>query len=302
MRHKPVLLNEVRNLLGLEPGAVVVDGTLGSGGHAAELVKAIGNSGLLIGLDQDPASIERCKEKFSDCSNVSLFHSNFVDLDKILDSLNIPQVDAVLLDIGISSDQLEDATRGFSFDRDGPLDMRMNPHGALQAKDLIADLSQNELESIFRDYGNERYARKIARMIVEERRHMAIQTTNDLVQVIARTIPGAGKYSQGQRPPWLKKNPATKVFQALRIAVNDEINTLKRTLPSVWGRIKCGGKLAVITFHSLEDRAVKWTFRQWHADQEGSLLTKKPIVPTEEEVRANNRARSAKLRGIQKRI
>ena len=297
MPHKPALLQETLQYLNLRPGLIVVDGTIGSGGHAAEILKRIGEEGKLIGLDQDPASLERCREVFERDGNVSLHHKNFADIQELLDALNISSVDAVLLDVGFSSDQIENGKRGFSFERSGPLDMRMNPEIGITAADLVNKLSERELKDLFWNYGNERHSGRIAASICRERSTHRIETTDDLVRAVENASPHRGKYAPFHRR---RIHPATRVFQALRIAVNDELNILKEGLPRIWKRIAKGGRFGVISFHSLEDRIVKVQFRSWSQNKEGALITKKPLIPSLEEQQNNPRSRSAKLRVIEK--
>ncbi len=278
----------------------VIDGTVGSGGHALEILKVIGPHGRLIAVDQDPAAIARCREILKNFPQVSLHTGNFLHLENILDPLNLQAVDAVILDVGLSSDQLEDAHRGFSFGKEGPLDMRMNPEVPLSAQDLVNDLSQEALEKIFFDYGEERRAKRFAREIVSGRRRKSIETTGELVGLLERVLPRGFSAAKGQRPIWARRHPATRVFQALRIAVNDELGVLQRGLPKIWGRVRVGGRMAVMTFHSLEDRIVKNHFRDWCRAGEALAVTKKPIIPMRQEVLANPRSRSAKLRTVEK--
>ncbi len=256
----------------------------------------IGPEGRLIGLDQDPSSIERARETLGNALQVSLHHENFESLGKILDVLNIPLVDAVILDVGFSSDQIEDPMRGFSFERPGPLDMRMNPDAPVRAGDLINDLSQDELVRIFREYGQERQAERFAGAICERREQRPFETTDDLAQVIEGCLPRSLRFEKGRRPAWMRRHPATRVFQALRIAVNRELDVLRTSLPLIWGRLKPGGRLAVITFHSLEDKIVKEIFRGLKQAGDAVLVTKKPLVASREEQRMNPRSRSAELR------
>lgn len=297
MRHKSVLLEEVLRGLNLKRGMIVVDGTLGSAGHSVEILKLIGAEGRLIGLDQDPAALERSRERLKEFEKqVSLHHANFEQLDEVLDLLNIKEVDAVILDIGFSSDQLEDASRGFSFERRGPLDMRMNPDLEVTAQDLINKLSERELSDIFWIYGEERFSRRFAKAIVERRASKPLETTSDLVETLERALPfRRPKYGPGGRI-----NPATRVFQALRVAVNSELQVLKNGLTRIWPRIRKGGRFAVISFHSLEDRIVKHQFQAWVKSGEGNQITKKPITATEQEIENNPRSRSAKLRVVEK--
>lgn len=298
--HKPVLLIEVLEFLRLQAGMTVVDGTLGNGGHAIEILKRIGSQGRLIGMDQDPSAIGKCRERLLDFPQVVFRQENFENVERVLDRLNIPSVDAVILDVGFSSDQLEDGTRGFSFEREGPLDMRMNPFTTTRARDLVNKLSAQKLEKLFCDYGEERYARRFAQGVCRARELNPIQTTQDLVHALMETLPYGLRAPRGRRPARARRHPATRVFQALRIAVNDELRVLDRALPLFWQRLKPGGRMAVISFHSLEDRIVKNHFRQWYRDKKALRITKSPITPSRDEVRDNPRARSAKLRVVEK--
>lgn len=303
MLHKPVLVNEVLLCLNLKRGAVVIDGTLGSGGHSLEILNAIGPEGRLIGLDQDPAALERSRqhlEKYQ--SQISLHHANFENVDRVLGSLNISKVDAVLLDVGFSSDQLEDASRGFSLDRSGPLDMRMNPEMETSARDLVNKLSEKELADTFWYFGEERLSRRYAKAICEHRLQHPIETTADLVQALEAGFPFPIRKTEHSRGYKSKIHPFTKVFQALRIAVNQELKVLQHALPKSLELLAPGGRLAVIAFHSLEDRIVKHQFQHWVQTGEGTRVTKKPIIATEEEIAENPRSRSAKLRAIEKPV
>lgn len=300
MPHRPVLVAESLTYLRLTPGQTVVDGTLGSAGHALEIAKVIGPGGRLIGLDQDPAAVRRSAERLKDYPGVSLHVENFRNLETVLDELNIPAVDAVILDVGISTDQLEDGARGFSFDRDGPLDMRMDPGARICARDLVNDLSQEELERLFWEYGNERWARKFARAICDARRCESIETTSALTGILEQTVPGRFRYPKGRRPGWMRRHPATRVFQALRIATNNELAVLEEGLTAIWKRINPGGHFVVIAFHSLEDRIVKRMFRTWCFSKQASCLTKKPVTASAVERIANPSSRSAKLRAVEK--
>ncbi len=270
----------------------MVDATLGSGGHALRILKRIGPEGRLIGIDQDPEALKHAKENLKNFSQVEYVHENFSQLDQVLMSLNLREVDAVLLDIGISSEQLEVASRGFSFMKAGPLDMRMNPSGPVTAEELVNDLSQVELENLFWEYGEERWARRIAYAICEERIKSPIETTEGLVRVIQKAVP--------KRFHFKGKHPATRVFQALRIKVNEELESLDQALSKVPALLSKGGRFAVISFHSLEDRKVKQTFRGWADKKEMKLLTKKAVKPTEVEIERNPRSRSARLRVVEK--
>ena len=300
MLHKPVLVQEVLQALKIEPGDLVVDGTLGSAGHSTQILKLLGPSGRLISIDRDPASIERCKGLFGGDPRVSLYNGNFGNFKAIMDSLNISKVDAILIDIGFSSDQVESSERGFSFDREGPLDMRMNPEDPVSARDLVNDLSEKELEEIFSEYGEERRAARFAKAICHERRLRPLETTGDLVRVLEKNLPAAFSAEKGHRPSWARRHPATRVFQALRIAVNGELSALKSGLPEMFDSLKPGGRLGVISFHSLEDRIVKYQFKEWIQAGKALSHSKKPVVAQEEERLSNRRSRSAKLRALEK--
>ena len=290
--HVPVLREEVLGFLDLESGQTVVDATLGSGGHALEILKRIGPEGRLIGIDQDPDAIERARKNLKSFPRTDFFQKNFTQLDSILQSLNLPAVDAVIMDVGLSSDQLQEASRGFSFLTEGPLDMRMNPQGPVTAKDLVNRLSQEELAGLFKIYGEERWAKRIAGVLVRTRIKKPVETTGELVRVIQEAVP--------RRFHFGRLHPATRVFQALRIRVNQELESLEAGLTKAFEALGPGGRLAVISFHSLEDRIVKQTFRSWKAEGRGRVLTPKPVRPTSEECERNPRARSAKLRAIEK--
>ena len=294
--HKPVLLQEVLHLLEPQPGEWIVDGTVGSGGHAEALAQAVGPEGKLIGIDQDPTSIERAIERLKYFPWVILRISNFIHLTKILSELNLNEVHAVLLDVGFSSDQMSESSRGFSFDQNGPLDMRLGPEAQFTAAEIVNEWPQEELEKIFWEYGEEAGSRRFAQSIVDARRKKTIVTTYDLVEVLA----GPKAYWKPGKKVGGKRHFATRVFQALRIAVNQELENLRQGLQEAWTVLKPGGRLGVITFHSLEDRIVKYQFREWQTGRVGECINKKPIVPTREEQRMNRRSRSAKLRGIQK--
>lgn len=291
--HKPVLLDSVLSQLTLKAGQIVIDGTVGSGGHAEAILKAISPEGILIGLDQDEEALKRSEECLKRVGGKFILkHSNFRNLDQVLSILNIHKVHAVLLDIGVSSDQLGDPKRGFSFQAEGPLDMRMDQAEGLPAGILVAEASVEELTSIFRNFGEERYARKIAYAIVRERTKKPIETTRALKELIERVTPARYRYG--------RIHPATRVFQAIRIAVNDELGALREGLPKAFEALERNGRLAVISFHSLEDRLVKRFFIEKKNLGVGAIVTKKPIVPSDQEMEANPRARSAKLRVIER--
>lgn len=290
--HEAVLSKEVLSLLQLRPDQIVVDGTLGSGGHAREILNCIGTKGHLIGIDRDPEAIQRVRQNLKAFSQVEYVQDNFSELDKILRSLNVDAVDAVILDVGLSSEQLEEGSRGFSFLKEGPLDMRMDPSQPLTARDLVNDLSQGELEELFRKYGEERWARRIAGALCKEREERPIETTQDLVRVIHKAVP--------RRFHFRHRHPATRVFQALRIRVNDELKALTIVLPKALQALSPKGRLAVVSFHSLEDRIVKQTFQAWSREGRIRILTRKPLRPGPEEIQRNPRSRSARLRVIEK--
>ena len=300
MRHNPVLLKEVLEHLDVQPGDVVLDGTLGSGGHAEAILGKIGPAGRLIGLDQDPDAIARCRKLFGEDPRVMLVHENFRNLKKVFPELGVTAFDAALLDIGTSSEQLADEKRGFSFQTKGELDMRMNPEIGCKAAELIAEMPEEKLANLIYEYGEERASRRFAHAIVEARRHQSIQTTEDLINVIEQSLPRGLQFQKGHRPSWARRHPATRVFQALRIAVNDELNALRDGMAGVFEHLAKGGRFGVISFHSLEDRIVKQQFRKWDDEEQGKLIFRKPIVANRSEIIDNPRARSAKLRVIEK--
>jgi 16S rRNA (cytosine1402-N4)-methyltransferase len=275
-------VNEVVQALQPTHGSVIVDGTVGAGGHAAVLARSVGASGRIVGLDRDPAMLALAARTTAGLP-VTLVQSPYSAFGSVLDNLGIGSVDGVLLDLGLSSDQLGWSERGFSFTNDGPLDMRFDPASEVTAADLVSTLDSEELARLFFELGEERFSRRIARRIVEARRTEPIRTTARLADLVRRSIPGK----------WGPIDPATRVFQALRIAVNEELEHLDSALESIADRLRPGGRVAIISFHSLEDRRVKWAFRN---DRRLTVVTRKPAVATAEEVAANPRARSAKLR------
>jgi 16S rRNA (cytosine1402-N4)-methyltransferase len=283
-QHVPVMLREVLELLDPQPGQVVVDATVGAGGHARAILDRIGATGRLIGIDQDPDMLSRAAHALSG-GPVVLVQRNFEDLRAVLDELEIPAVDRILADVGFSSDQLADPRRGFSFQSEGPLDMRLDPTGGQPAHQLVNRLGERELADIFWTYGEERHSRRVARRIAEARQKTPIMTTTQLADLVRACVPRSRKHPI---------DPATRVFQALRIAVNDELGALERFLEAAPGCLKAGGRIAVISFHSLEDRLVKQAFRR--RPELFTDLTRKPLQASVEESRSNPRARSAKLR------
>jgi len=285
--HLPVMLNEVLDFLDLKSGDTVLDATLGGGGHSKEMLKKITPGGMLLAMDADPAAIDRARENFKDFTgSFKLVNSNFRRLGEALDREGIDKVDAALFDIGISSYQMDEGARGFSIKNPGPLDMRMDPGQKISAKDLVNRLREEELSDIIKDLGEERFHRRIARAIVERRREKKIETTDDLASVICRAVGGR----RG------KLDPATRTFQAIRIAVNDELGALRGALEQIVDRLKTGGRVAVISFHSLEDRIVKNKFKEYSAGGFIKILTKKPVRPTDAESTDNPRSRSGRLR------
>lgn len=292
-QHIPVMVKEVEELLALKPGAVVVDATLGLGGHAFVMAGHIGAGGCLVGLDQDEDAIVKAKERLKDVlPRVHIVKSNFSKVDTVLDGLGIKEVDAFLFDIGVSSMQIDMSARGFSFREDGPLDMRMDPSEKISARDLINDLSEEELARIFWEYGEERFSRRIAAVIVRTRAARQITTTKELAELIKTAVPRGYDHT--------RIDPATRSFQALRIAVNHELDVLTEGLQKAFERLKKNGRVCVISFHSLEDRIVKDMFRELHRSGRGKILTKKPLRPSDEEASANSRARSARLRALER--
>ena len=296
--HKSVLLKEVITTLDIQPSDKVVDGTLGGGGYFREICKLVGKEGFIIGLDQDDSVIQKMEETVSQLDSqceIKLINENFRHLDKVLSGLNIEKVDKIVFDLGISSDQLDDSGRGFSFQRDEPLFMTLKKNlteNDLTAEEIVNDWERSSLIDIISGYGDERFARKIVDGIVEARRKKRIETTFELVEVIKKSVPN---WYQSQ-----KIHFATKTFQALRIAVNDEILSLQDGLEKGWDCLNQKGRMVVVSFHSKEDRVVKRFFKDKKLKKVGILIVKKPIVPTRDEVKDNSRSRSAKLRVIEK--
>jgi 16S rRNA (cytosine1402-N4)-methyltransferase len=280
------LLREVVSWLAPESSSIVVDGTAGAGGHASALAKLLGPDGLLIGLDRDPEMLDLAAQATQGLP-VTLINRSYAELGRVLDDLEIDGVDGIVLDLGLSSDQLAWSHRGFSFVEDGPLDMRYDPRTRESAADLVNDLDEKELADLIFEYGEERHSRRIAKRIVEARRVEPIITTARLAEIVRKGVPGK----------WGQIDPATRTFQALRIAVNGELELLDEFLATVASYLNPGGKVAIISFHSLEDRRVKHSFRD---DAELTVLTKKPVLATDEELAQNPRARSAKMRVAQR--
>jgi 16S rRNA (cytosine1402-N4)-methyltransferase len=285
VRHVPVLLEEVLRWLAPAAGQIWVDATVGAGGHALPLAEAVGPEGRLIALDQDPTMLALARSRLAG-RPVTFIQSRFDRLPHILSTLGIEQVDGLLADLGFASDQVDDPQRGLSFRQDGPLDMRMDPTADLTAEEIVNSWSERDLARLLWEYGEERYSRRIARQIVEQRRRHPLRRTTELAELVRRCVPRRGSI-----------DPATRTFQALRIAVNEELQALERLLAVLPDLIRPGGRVGFICFHSLEDRPVKQAFRQAELWQ---VLTRKPITPSEEEMARNPRARSARLRVAQR--
>ena len=289
LKHIPVMVEEVMDLLRCEPGRTYVDCTLGGGGHAEEILMRTDPDGVVIGMEWDQKAIDEAGKRLKLYgSRARIFRENFIHLSEILKAVKIESVDGILLDLGLSSIQLEREERGFSFRGEGPLDMRMDERRDCTAADLANGLPLAELERILFEYGEERWARRIARAIVSEREKNPIQTTVALRKIVYSTIP---KRFQSRRI-----DPATRTFQALRIRVNEELENLKEMLESGWKVLRKEGRICIISFHSLEDRMVKGAFRRLESEGMMRILTKRPLTPSEEEQKKNPRARSAKLR------
>lgn len=294
--HKTVLLKESIDGLNIQDGDIYLDGTLGSAGHTDYVLSKYKNI-TAIGLDRDTEALKRSKErlaKYND-SKIHLIESSYGEISSVLDKLNIEKVNRIMLDLGLSSDQFETSGRGFTFKNDEPLLMTFKKdlvEGDLTAKIIVNTWEENNIADVIYGYGEEKYSRRIARAIVNYRQKKSIETTSELVEIIASAVPSF--YRHG------RLHPSTKTFQALRIAVNDELNTLKKGLVNGFERLEKGGRIAVISFHSLEDRIVK-NFNKERADAgDGLIITKRPITPTDEEISNNPRSRSAKLRILEK--
>ena len=307
LSHKPVLLEECIQALNIRPDGVYLDGTLGRAGHSREIARRLAG-GRLICVDRDQAALDAAQERLREwMDKVTLVHSNFDRLDEILDKLSLPGVDGMLFDLGVSSPQLDDGARGFSYRTDAPLDMRMDQSEGLTAAQVVNTWPQEELRRILTQYGEERYAPSIAAAIVRRRQERPIETTLELVDVIKSGMPARALKE--------KQHPAKRSFQAIRIAVNDELSSVDRMIQAAVPRLNQGGRLAVITFHSLEDRIVKTGLAAFAKGcicppdfpvcvcgrtPDIQLISRKPILPTAEEIEENPRARSAKLRAAEK--
>ena len=305
--HVSVLLNECIENLNIKPDGVYVDGTMGGAGHSLEIVKKLSEKGMLIGIDRDEEALAVAEERLKNFNNVKYVHDNHDNIDEIIKDLNIKGVDGILLDLGVSSYQIDEKTRGFTYMDDGPLDMRMDKSQKLTAEYIVNNYKEQDLARIIFEYGEEKFSRKIARNICEYRKNKKIETTGELVKIIEKSIPGKLREKNS--------HPAKRTFQAIRIEVNNEIEPLYNTIKNSITALNSKGRLCVITFHSLEDRMVKKAY----IDAEGKctcpkdlpycvcgnvslgkIITKKPILPTEKEMQENSRSRSAKLRVFEK--
>lgn len=306
--HIPAMLSEALHYLDCRPGQIYTDGTLGGAGHAKAICERIKPQGILIGIDQDADAIRNAHETLQRCgTRIHLFHNNFVSLPDVLLQLNIPAVDGILLDLGMSQHHLEASGRGFSFLRDEPLDMRMNRDGKVTAERLVRERSESELADLFKNYGEERWSARVAREIVTMRRHFPIKTSRQLADIVKKAYPKPARHA--------RLHPATRVFMALRIAVNRELERLSQFLEFFPELLKPGGRLCILSFHSLEDRLVKQRFRYLEgrcvcpprmpdcrcgAEKKIRVLTRKVVRPTEEETADNPLARSTRLRTCEK--
>ena len=303
-KHRSVLLEETVNGLNIRPDGIYVDGTLGGGGHAYEICRRLGDKGSIIGIDQDEAAIEAAGIRLKDFGEkVTIVRSNYCEMKSVLQGLGIDKVDGIVLDLGVSSYQLDTAERGFSYREDAPLDMRMDRRQTMTARDIVNDYSEKDLYRVIRDYGEDKFARNIAKHIVIEREKRSIETTGQLTEIIRGAIPMKFQKKSG--------HPAKRTFQAIRIELNRELDVLKNSLDEMIDLLNPGGRLCIITFHSLEDRIVKSAFKKNEDPctcpkdfpvcvcgkvSKGSILTRKPILPGPEEMEENSRSKSAKLR------
>ena len=308
--HKSVLLNETIDALRIKPDGIYVDGTLGGGGHSYEICKRLSDKGRLIGIDQDAAAIEAATERLGEFKDrVTIIRSNYCEMKRQLNSIGVTAVDGIILDLGVSSYQLDTAERGFTYREDVPLDMRMDQRQARTAKDIVNEYSEMELYRIIRDYGEDRFAKNIAKHIVQARQEKPLETTGELIQAIKAAIPMKVRAVGG--------HPAKKTFQAIRIELNNELGVLKDSLDDMVDLLNDEGRLCIITFHSLEDRIVKNHFRTSENPcicpkefpvcvcgrrSKGKVITRKPILPGEEELEENSRSKSAKLRVFERSI
>ena len=303
-KHKSVLLNETIDGLNIKPDGIYVDGTLGGGGHAYEVCRRLGEKGSIVGIDQDAAAIEAASARLKGFGEkVTIVRSNYCDMKSKLHELGIDKVDGIVLDRGVSSYQLDTAERGFSYREDAPLDMRMDTRQKMTARDIVNDYTEADLYRVIRDYGEDKFAKNIAKHIVQARAVKPVETTAELSEIIRASIPMKFQKKSG--------HPAKRTFQAIRIELNRELDVLRDSLDDMIDLLNPGGRLCIITFHSLEDRIVKSAFRKNEnpctcppdfpvcvcgKKSKGSIITKKPILPSEEELEYNSRSKSAKLR------
>ena len=305
-KHIPVLLEECITGLNIKEDGIYVDGTLGGAGHSSEILKRLSTKGTLIGIDRDEEALSVVQERLSEYKNIKYVHGNHDEIKEILENLNISCVDGILLDLGVSSYQLDEASRGFSYMQDAPLDMRMDKTSSLTAEYIVNNYTEEKLANIIYEYGEEKFSRNIAKKICEYRKNKKIETTKELTEIIEASIPGFAK-KEG--------HPAKRTFQAIRIEVNDEIRPLYNTIKDCIDVLNPKGRLCVITFHSLEDRAVKEAFTDAQGKctcpgdlpycvcgvkSLGKVITRKPILPTNDEINQNSRSKSAKLRIFEK--
>jgi len=287
--HVPVLWREAIEILNVQPDGFYIDATLGAGGHAEGILRRL-QSGKLLGIDRDAAALAAARERLKGFGEKLIaMHGNFAQVDSLHVASGLPPADGLLADLGMSSLQLEDASRGFSFNAPGPLDMRMDPTTGANAADLVNQMGERELADLIFKWGEERHSRRIARAIVKGRPY---RLTTELAQVVTRAIPS--------RAAFLHPHPATRTFQALRLVVNRELECLESLLAQALGVLKPGGRVVILSFHSLEDRMVKRAFQTWQRQGQAKILTRKVVRPSEEEVRANPRSRSAKLRAAER--
>lgn len=303
-QHRSVLLEETVSSLNIKPDGIYVDGTLGGGGHSLEICKQLSDKGRLIGIDQDDVAIAAATQRLKEYeSKVTIIRNNYCNIKQCLNEIGIEKVDGIILDLGVSSYQLDTVERGFTYREDAPLDMRMDRRQAYTAKDIVNEYSEMELYRIIRDYGEDRFAKNIAKHIVQARAKKPIETTNELTEIIKNAIPAKVRKTGG--------HPAKRTFQAIRIELNKELEVLENTLDEMIDLLKEGGHLSIITFHSLEDRIVKSNFRKNEnpcicppefpmcvcgKKSKGRVVTRKPILPSEKELEENSRSKSAKLR------
>lgn len=306
-KHVSIMLDECMEGLNIKQDGIYIDCTMGGAGHSSAILERLTSQGMLIGIDQDKEALDAASKRLQKFNNVKYVHNNFYNIDDILKELEISQVDGILMDLGVSSYQLDNAERGFSYMQDAPLDMRMNSESSFSAYEVVNQYSEDELYKIIRDYGEEKFAKRVAKFIVDRREQKSIDTTFELVDIIKAAIPAKAR----REGP----HPAKRTFQAIRIEVNKELVILEKTIEDGVARLKSGGRIAIITFHSLEDRIVKNKFKDLenpckcpkefpicicNKQPVVKIMTKKPIEPSEEEININPRSRSAKLRIAEK--